>query len=91
MTTRGDSMSLWYTSFSEVLRFGRDLLHSGYLEAHNTNDDFDRAYDRADALLNYFQSPHHWNVAHAWWVANDWPDDAESWERGHDTGWEITT
>lgn len=77
---------VWYASVDEVQRFGRDLLVSGYLEDHRTSAD----YDRADALLDYFDKPHHWNKQHAWWVANSWADDWEMWELGHNTNWEIT-
>jgi len=87
MTTINDILNAWYASSDEVVRFGRDLLHSGYLETHNAIDD---EWDRADALLQYFEKPHHWNRVHAWWDANEWPDDAASWEHGHDTAWEVS-
>ncbi len=75
--------NIWFASSDEVVRFGRDLLHNGRFASEERGGE-------ADNLLNYFDKPHHWNQEHAWWVANDWPDDAESWERGHDTAWEIT-
>ena len=80
-----DIINAWYASTDEVNRLGRDLLASGYLKDHNVTAD----YTEAEALLDFMEKPHYWNRVHAWWVANEWPDDAESWERGQATGWEI--
>ena len=85
MTTLNEIMNAWYGSSDVVVRFGRDLLNSGHLDTYAGSD----GYDRADALLDYFEKPHHWNKEHAWWVANEWPDDWETWERGRDTNWAV--
>ena len=80
-----DLINAWYASSDEVWRFGRAILNSGFLQAHNTSLD----YDRADALLEYFQAPWHYDTVHAWWVANDWTDNEGEWERGQDEGWAV--
>lgn len=76
----------WYASTDEVQRLGRDLLHGGMFDTDTMYDD----YGKAERLLDYFDKPHHWDKAHAWWVANDWTDDPATWDRGRDTHWEIT-
>ncbi len=84
-TPNSDSMSVWYTSYYEVVRFGRDLLKGGMFVPTTMFDEF----GEAEHLLDYFEKPWHWSRRHAWWVANDWPDDTESWERGQEADWVI--
>jgi len=88
VTTINEILNAWYTSNDEVVRFGRALMEGGTFDALRPNRT--DQYTMADNLLDYFNKPYHWNAEHAWWVANDWPDDAESWERGHDSSWEIS-
>jgi len=87
VTTINEILNAWYTSNDEVNRLARDLLVSEDFE--NLSDPTDPV-SLANIVLDYFNKPYHWNAEHAWWVANDWPDDAESWERGHDSSWEIS-
>ena len=91
MTAINEILNAWYVSFDEVTRFGRDLYVAGVFDREHDYDCVDDDHIEASTMLEDFEKPWHWNRQHAWWVANEWPDDAESWERGHDTGWEITT
>jgi len=93
VTSINKILNAWYTSNDEVLRFGRDLLDGGMFDADSGTYDrfgFDVERTTASNLLNFFEKPHHWDREHAWWVANDWPDDVKSWERGLEAKWEIT-
>ena len=81
--TISDLINAWYASTDEVNRLGRDMVSA-------------QRFVRADAgealsdLLAYFEKPWHWNAEHAWWVANEWPDDAATWEQGEDDEWETS-
>jgi len=90
MTSITDILNAWYSSSDEVVRFGRDLLHGGMFDMFDVPISSPGAREAAYRLLNYFEKPWHWDREHAWWVANDWPDDVESWERGLEAKWEIT-
>jgi len=78
-----DILNAWYGSTDEVNRMARDMLHAG---------EFNRVRGtefEANNLLDFIEKPHHWNAEHAWWIANEWPDDEASWERGREREWEI--
>lgn len=81
------NLKSWYTSYNEVVRFGRDLFGGNMFDVPFPNQ---YEHETADNMLLYFEKPWHWNREYLWWVANDWPDDEASWERGRDTEWEIT-
>ena len=71
-----DLINAWYASTDEVNRLGRDLVAGGMLTT--TTD-----------VLAFFDKPWHWDAEHAWWVANEWPDDQATWEQGENDEWEI--
>ena len=70
-------------SADETYMLARDMVNAGQ---------FDYADDTRDALerlLRFFEKPWHWETQYSWWIANDRPDDWETWEKGKDEGWEI--
>ena len=80
-----DIINAWYASTDEVNRMARDMLLGDMFYADDTTEPRGVAHN----MLEFFDKPWHWDREHAWWVANEWPDDAESWERGRDMEWEI--
>ena len=81
-----DILNAWYGSTDEVNRMARDMVRGGMFDGHGSFGDGD-ARDTAYNLLDFLEKPWHWNAEHAWWVANDWPDDVASWERGQNIKW----
>jgi len=76
-----DLIDAWYASNEEVHNLGAAMLRAGMFR-HDTTPE-------AELLLEYFDKPWHWDKEHAWWVANDWTDDEDEWERGQDEGWAV--
>jgi hypothetical protein len=77
-----DIINAWYASTDEVNRMARDMNTAGVF--YNPNPQ-----QAIDSVLEFMDKPWHWDREHAWWVANEWPDDYDSWERGRDTDWEV--
>ena len=66
----------WTASDDEVVAFARDMVAADFITT-------------ADGLQEYYEKPWHWNREHEWWVANDRPDNWETWDKGIDTDWEV--
>ena len=81
-----DIINAWYASTDEVNRMAHDMLEGGLFDTELSRED---SHAVADNLMDFMDKPWHWDREHTWWVANEWPDDAESWERGQATDWEI--